>query len=245
MPVWNPWHGCHKISPGCRHCYVYRTDAKYEKDSSLVAKTGNFNLPLKRNRAGEYKIPGGEIVYTCFTSDFFLEEADDWRVEVWDMIGKRRDLHFLMITKRIDRFHVSLPDDWGDGYDHVTICSTVENQDRADYRLPILLKEPIRHKMIICEPLLGFMDISPYLTPAIEKVMVGGESGNEARVCDYDWVLGIRGQCIQSGIPFSFRQTGARLRKNGTIHRVPRKYQHSQARKANIDWPEHKKIDYR
>lgn len=54
----------------------------------------------------------GEVVYTCMTSDFFLEEADDWRAEAWEMIRKRPDLHFAIITKRIARFPVSLPDDW-------------------------------------------------------------------------------------------------------------------------------------
>ena len=63
------------------------------------------------------------------------------------MIRPCDDLSFLMITKRIDRLHVSLPDDWGDGYEHVTICCTVENQDRADYRLPIYKAAPVKHKI--------------------------------------------------------------------------------------------------
>jgi len=69
LAEWNLWHGCHKISEGCRNCYVYRADAKHGRDSSAVAKTGNFNLPVKRNRQREYKIPSGETVNTCFTSD--------------------------------------------------------------------------------------------------------------------------------------------------------------------------------
>lgn len=237
MAVWNPWHGCHKISPGCQNCYVYRLDSRYEKDSSVVAKTGNFNLPVKKNRAGAYKLAGFDTIYTCFTSDFFLEDADDWRVEVWKMIRLRPDLDFLIITKRIDRFHVSLPDDWADGYPNVTICSTVENQDRADYRLPILLKEPIRHKSIICEPLLEPIDLTPYLNASIEEVVAGGESGNEARLCKFDWVLQIREQCREKGVPFWFKQTGANFEKDGHVYCIARKYQHSQARKAGIDLP--------
>ena len=45
MPIWNPWHGCRKISPGCQHCYVYRRDASVGRDASVVAKTGDFDLP--------------------------------------------------------------------------------------------------------------------------------------------------------------------------------------------------------
>ena len=48
--MWNPWHGCHKFSTGCQHCYVYRTDGKYGKDSSVVAKTEKFNLPVQQKK---------------------------------------------------------------------------------------------------------------------------------------------------------------------------------------------------
>ena len=132
MAIWNLWHGCHKISSGCKNCYVYRQDIQYNRDSSIVVKTSKFNLPIKKDRNGKYKIKPGEIVYTCFTSDFFLEDADDWRIDAWDMIRTRKDLYFLIITKRIGRFHVNLPSDWGDGYDNVCICCTTENQERAD-----------------------------------------------------------------------------------------------------------------
>ena len=57
---WNPWHGCKKISPGCLNCYVYRMDAKYGRDSSVVQKTGNFRLPVMKDRRGEYKLKSGE-----------------------------------------------------------------------------------------------------------------------------------------------------------------------------------------
>lgn len=153
------------------------------------------------------------------------------------MIRTRSDLHFYIITKRIHRFHVNLPDDWGDGYDNVSICCTVENQDRADCRLPIFLREPIRHKNIICEPLLEAVDLSPYLSAGIKDVTVGGESGNNARICRYDWVLDIREQCLRAGVPFYFKQTGARFEKDGRLYTIPRKYQHYQAQKAGINFP--------
>ena len=151
------------------------------------------------------------------------------------MIRKRQDLHFLFITKRIDRLHECLPADWGDGYDHVTICCTMENQDRIDYRLPIYKAAPIKHKIIICEPLLGPIDFRGELGDWVEQVVVGGESGKEARVCNYDWVLNIRKQCIHGKVLFSFKQIGARLLKDGYLYHIKRRYQHSQARKAKID----------
>ena len=236
MAGWNPWHGCHKLSAGCRHCYVYRIDEKHGRDSRIVTKTGEFNLPLKRKRNGEYKIPSGETVYTCFSSDFFVEEADSWRSEAWEMMRIRNDLSFFIITKRIDRQEECLPPDWGSGYENVTICCTVENQDRADYRLPLYRKAPVRHKLIICEPLLERIDLTSYLDDWVEQVIAGGESGPEARICDYGWILDLREQCVKADISFRFKQTGARLQKDGRLYRIKRPFQHSQARKAGIDF---------
>lgn len=233
--TWNPWHGCKKISTGCKNCYVYRIDGRHGKDSSIVDKTLNFNLPIKKKRNGTYVIPYNEEIYTCFSSDFFLDEADQWRSEVWEMIRVRKDCHFFIITKRIDRFKISLPENWGDGYDNVTIGSTVENQDRADYRLPIFYDVPIKHKMIMCEPLLERIDLMKYLGNWVEQVIVGGESGNEARICNYDWVLDIHRQCQQKSIQFHFKQTGAKFLKDGHLYKISRNLQHMQAQKAGID----------
>lgn len=116
-------------------------------------------------------------MYTCFTSDFLLEDADSWRPQAWDMIRARQDLRFFFVTKRIARFRDCLPFDWGDGWEHVHICCTVENQQQAAFRLPIFLQAPIRHKSIICEPLLGEIDLTPWLCPQIESVSVGGSRG--------------------------------------------------------------------
>lgn len=236
--IWNPWHGCHKISAGCMNCYVYRTDSKYEKDSSKVSRNKSFDLPIKKKRSGEYVLQpdSDKIVYTCFTSDFFLEDADEWRNDCWEMIKQRPDIEFLIITKRIHRFYDCIPSDWDDGYNNVHICCTCENQDRADYRLPIFLEAPIKKKSIICEPLLERIDLSSYLTNEITQVVVGGESGNYARICKYDWILFLREQCHASHTDFYFKQTGARFVKDKRLYNIPRKLQHSQARRAGINW---------
>ena len=110
------------------------------------------------------------------------------------------------------------------------ICCTVENQRQAQLRLPVYQQLPIRHKSIICSPLLSAIDLSPYLGSWVEEVTVGGESGEQARLCDYRWVLDIRRQCVQAQVPFYFMQTGARLLKDGKLYHIPRKHQHSQAR---------------
>ena len=237
MPIWNPWHGCHKISEGCMHCYMYRRDAEFDKDSSIVTKTADFDLPLRKKRDGSYKLTGEERVYTCMTSDFFVEEADAWRREAWAMIAARRDLRFVIITKRIGRFGVSLPEDWGDGYEHVTVCATCENRAQADRRLPLLLEAPLRHREMICEPMLERIDAEKYLeTGKIGRVICGGESGPDARPLDFSWVLDLRAQCLRTRTPFIFKQTGARFLKDGREYLIDRKFQQTQARKAGIDY---------
>ena len=207
-----------------------------EISSSECRKTGNFNLPIKRKRDKSWKIESGKIVFTCFTSDFLLKDADPWRPDCWQMMKRRSDLWFFFFTKRIDRFMECVPGDWGDGYDNVIVGCTVENQEMADYRLPIFLKLPIKHKTIIASPLITSMDLTPYLNETIEEVSVGGESGVEARPCNYDWILNIWEQCFAKGIPFRFHQRGAHFIKDGKEYRVRRCYQLSQAHKANIDY---------
>ena len=233
--AWNPWHGCRKLSAGCKHCYVYRIDERHQRDSREVKMTQNFRLPVLRKHDGSFRIPPGCLVATCFSSDFFIEEADTWRGEAWAMIRERSDLRFFMITKRIDRFHEQLPQDWGKGYANVSIGCTVENQEMAQNRLPVFLAAPIRRKTIICEPLLGEIDLSPYLDGRVGQVIVGGESGPKARPCHFAWVLGLREQCIEHNVSFRFRQTGAKLIKDNKLYHIRRQLQFSQARKANID----------
>ena len=234
---WNPWHGCHKLSAGCLNCYVYRSDARHARDSSIVEKTNDFYLPVAHARDGGYKVKPGSLVWTCFTSDFLVPDADGWREEAWRMMRTRSDCAFLFITKRIDRFAACIPGDWGAGYPNVTIMCTVENQQMADYRLPIYLAAPIAHKAIACEPLLSDIDLAQYLTGDVERVVAGGESGDSARTCEYDWVLHLREQCLSAGVAFWFKQTGANFVKDGRRYRIKRSLQHAQARKAGINLP--------
>lgn len=233
--MWNLWHGCHKVSEGCFHCYVYRRDAEHGIDSSLVRRTASFGLPLARRRDGSFKVAPGTTLWTCFTSDFFLAEADEWRPEAWSMMRRRPDVHFVLITKRVERVAAALPADWGEGYHNVTLYCTVENGRRAAERLPVFRRLPFRHKAVICEPLLEYVDLRPWLGPWVELVTVGGESGPDARPCDFAWVCLMRDDCRAAGVPFFFKQTGACFVRDGRTYRIPCRLQMAQARKAGID----------
>lgn len=235
MAMWDPWRGCHKYSEGCRFCYIHKGDAKRGIDTSCVVKTEKFYAPVIKNKNGGYRMKAGQRVFLCFSTDFLIEDGDEWRNECWNMIRERRDLDFVFLTKRIERFMDCVPKDWDDGYDNVTVGCTVENQKRADERLAIFSKLPIKHKNIICQPMISPITLEKYLD-GIELVIVGGESDRYARPLNYDWVLKVREECIKANVPFEFRQCGTHFIKDGKNYTIQKKDLCSQARKADIDF---------
>ena len=227
---WNPWHGCIKCSEGCQNCYVYNLDRMRGKDAADIyrTKTG-FRYPLSKDRAGKYRIQSGEMISVCMTSDFFLEEADGWRPEAWDIMRVRSDVIFLLLTKRPERVRSCLPADWGDGWDNVFFNVTCENQRRADERIPILLELPFKHKGLHSAPLLGPLRIGGYLDSGqIEQVACGGENYGGCRPCDYDWVRELREECVARDITFCFMETGTTFVKDGKTYRIKSKQQQNQ-----------------
>ena len=222
--IWNPWHGCHKISEGCQHCYMYFLDAQRDQDGSRIYKTANFNYPLQRDRHGAFKIKSGEHIRVCLTSDFFLEEADQWRDAAWRIIGERPDVVFYLLTKRPQRVRDHLPKDWGDGWENVFFGVTAENQRRADERVPILLELPFRHKGVTVAPFIGEVSLAPYLaTGHIEEVLSGGENYDGARPCRFEWVQRLHSECRQYNVNFNWFETGTVLIKDGKTYRLPSK----------------------
>ena len=185
MAMWNPWRGCHKCSEGCKFCYIHKGDLKRGIDTNNIVKTEKFTTPIDKNKKGEYRIKSGQLVFLCFLSDFLLADADQWREECWDMIKERSDLHFLFLTKRIDRFAQCIPADWNGGY---------------------------------------------------KNVAVGGESDYNARPFDYDWVLSLRQQCVNTNTNFEFRQCGTNFIKDGIQYKLNVRQLCSQAKKAEINY---------
>ena len=239
MQIWNPWHGCCKYSEGCNHCYMYYLDAQRDRDGSKIYKTKtNFNLPLKKDRQGNYKIQSGTLLYVCMTSDFFLKEADIWRNEVWDMIRQRHDVTFWIQTKRAERIAEHLPEDWNDGWENVILCVTTENQKRADERLPILLDIPAKHKAFMCAPILSEIHAEKYLaTGQFEKVLADGENYDGTRPCHYEWIKSLHDQCENEDVPFDFIGTGNIFIKDGKTYRIPKAYQRVQAQRSGLSYP--------
>lgn len=236
--IWNPWHGCVKCSEGCENCYMYFLDRMRDKKGTDIYRTANARYPLSKDRRGRYKIQSGETISVCMTSDFFLEEADEWRGEAWDIMRQRSDVIFYLLTKRPQRVAECLPEDWGDGWDNIFFNVTCENQRRADERMPLLLELPFRHKGVNCAPLLGPVSIGRYLDSGqVERVVCGGENYGGTRPCNFDWVKDLREECVSRDITFCFIETGNVFIKDGKKYTLKgKRLQTSQALKSGMNY---------
>ena len=201
---------------------MYYLDSLREKNGADIYRTkAGFRYPLSKDRQGHYKVKSGEMLRVCMTSDFFLEEADLWREEAWDIIRKRPDVKFFLLTKRPQRVADHLPKDWGDGWEHVMFNVTCENQRRADERIPILMDLPFKHKGIMCAPFIGPVSIEKYLPEnQIEQVLCDGENYDGARHCHYEWVKALHDECEKYNVTFVFCGTGRRFMKDGRLYKI-------------------------
>ncbi len=211
--TWNPWHGCKKVSAGCKYCYMYRNKERYGQSPTTVLRSkNNFREPLK------WKEPG--LVFTCSWSDFFIDEADDWRPEAWEVIKNTPHLQYQILTKRPERIKDHLPFDWGDGYPNVWLGVSGEDEDTTFVRVKELLKVPAKVHFLSAEPLLGDI-VSERTIPLLKDlawVIIGGESGNNTgkylyRPMEKEWAERIISVCSDGGISCFFKQLGTSLSK--------------------------------
>jgi protein gp37 len=194
--TWNPWHGCAKVSPGCAHCYMYRDKKRYGQDPSVVLRSkSTFNEPTK------WVEP--RLIFTCSWSDFFIEEADAWREEAWEIIRLTPQHTYQILTKRPLRIASHLPTRWP--LPNVWLGVSVENP-RFFWRIESLRSVPAKVRFLSLEPLLAPMPSLPL--EGISWVIVGGESGPDCRPMKAEWVREIRDQCAQAHVPFFFKQWG-------------------------------------
>ena len=223
--IWNPWHGCEKKSEGCKNCYMFFLDSQRGMSGSNIFRVkNNFDYPLHRDKNGNYKIPSGEFVWVCMTSDFFLEAADNWRTDAWKIMKIRSDIVFIIITKRPERIMDCLPHDWNDGWSNVWLNVTTENQIRADERAPILLELPFKHKGFSVTPFIGKVSLKKYLiSGAIDNVWCGGENYDGARPLHYSWVKQLSDECKTANISFAFFETGTLFIKDNKIIKIQNK----------------------
>lgn len=192
--TWNPWHGCHKISPGCKFCYMFREKNRYGQNPNVVVRSKTkFNEPLK------WKEP--KLIFTCSWSDFFILEADAWREEACAIIRATPHHTYQILTKRIDRVTITtwpmpLPNCW--------LGVSVEDREHKD-RIELLRKIPATVRFLSLEPLLE--DLGELNLEGIDWVIAGGETGSP-RPTRIEWLRSVRDQCLTQGVPFFFKQWG-------------------------------------
>lgn len=195
--TWNPWVGCHKVSPACAHCYAEREMTRYGQNFNAVRRTkdATFYAPLK------WKEP--RKIFTCSFSDFFIEEADPWRDDAWKVISDTDDRHtYQILTKRPERIRGHIPWIWR-APENVWLGVSVENS-RFYHRIDKLRGVEAKIRFLSVEPLLGPMPNIPL--DGIHWVIVGGESGANFRPLNVEWVRQIRDRCQEKGVAFFFKQ---------------------------------------
>lgn len=201
--TWNPWFGCFKISEACENCYI-RNLGTFEK------RFYSLNCSDIQSKC---------LVAVGLQSDFFLAEADKLRPFAWNIIRNNPQILFEIYTKRVDRIMECVPNDWGDGWNNVIFSVTVENQKRADERIPILInKVKCKHKWLNCAPLLEQIDLTTYLVSgSIEAITTSGERevNNKCRRTKYEWYKSLSDQCAKANIHFELMHLGAKFDYEG------------------------------
>ena len=155
--TWNPWIGCRHVSAECDHCYAdFLVTKRMGRDFGAVTRTKTWRDPSRWNaRAPELQAELGRRVrvFCASLTDFFLQDADSWRDEAWQVIRDCQNLDFLILTKRPRLIPSRLPADWGTGYANVwlgTTCGVRSSYSRIDD----LRRVTAAVRFISAEPLL-------------------------------------------------------------------------------------------
>lgn len=212
--TWNPITGCNKISPGCKFCYAERMAKRLKAMGSANYKDG-FKLTLHEQVVElplTWKKP--QTIFVNSMSDLFHKDVPlEFIQKVFDVMNKAYWHKFQILTKRSDiLLKYSKKLNWGD---NIWMGVSVEN-DTFTYRIDHLRDTDANIKFLSIEPLIG--PITKLNLDGINWVIVGGESGPGARPIKEEWVIKIKDECINAGVPFFFKQWGGiRKKKAGRL----------------------------
>lgn len=236
--TFNFGRGCSKVSAGCANCYAEALSKRNpavlgvwgESGTRVVASEVMWEEPPKwdwlAREAGERR-----RVFCASLADVF-EDRPEWvepRRRLFKLIEESENLDWLLLTKRPENvsgmsFRRWWLDDWPR---NLWLGVSVENQETANRRIPILLDIPAAVRFVSAEPLLGPIDfyagwlgwkgermtpVGPmvWVAPAIDWLILGGESGPKARPCNIDWIRSGVKQCREAGVAPFVKQLGAR-----------------------------------
>ncbi|SFD13216.1 DUF5131 family protein [Streptomyces aidingensis] len=263
--TWNTVTGCTKVSPGCDSCYAETFAERFrgvpghhfENGFDVTLRPERILLPLKWRKPRR--------IFVNSMSDLFHDQVPDEHIaEVFAVMARTPQHTYQILTKRHGRMRsllsnptfghlvaeqgraglIRCSEDWmavgamllGKPLPNVWLGVSVEDQKRAELRIPVLLETPAAVRFLSCEPLLGPVDLTRiaagskqqpdmvydalgqrYGVPGrwqaatsarVDWVIVGGESGRAARPMSPDWARSLRDQCADAGVPFLFKQWG-------------------------------------
>jgi protein gp37 len=260
--TWNPVTGCTKVSPGCANCYAERQFPRNYGSDCVLTRYGGLRLrefgdvechedrldqPLRWRRPRR--------IFVCSMGDLFHEDVPAefiWRV--FRAMASAPQHTFQVLTKRPERMKLMIPrirQTLPDRLEHIWLGVSVEDQQRADERIPLLKQMPAAIRFVSCEPLLGPIALDPvWLCPGgdecgacepqahISWVIVGGESGPRARPCDVAWVRSIVEQCKAAGVACFTKQLGANVRDRNDAGSLGRLRLKNRKGGDPAEWPE-------
>lgn len=220
----NFWRGCRPVSIGCQNCYAKRDQLRYGFNPDEVVRTAKSTW----NKIKTFE--SGSKVFVCPWSDFFIEDADEWRPEAWKIMIERPDLEWLIVTKRIKQAEQFFSIDPRFVYSNISLVATVCNQEEADRIIPDLLRIKVAKRVVSVEPMLGPVDMHfqaircgncgcsgemcydaevSYCKSrplGIDQVIIGCESGPKRRECKHEWMIDLVKQCKEAGVKVFVKQ---------------------------------------
>lgn len=220
MIIWNPWHGCHKISEGCEHCYMYFLDGKRGFDTAKVFRTENFAMPLQRKRDGSFKYPSG---WRCMWDLARIFCGGSWCLERRSLENHQESSgygissahqacasHLGMLAKGLGNW--------------LWECSSLgnyrepeESRWEASYSFGSSSQAQRLHGSSIHWSHRCFFLFSHR---ADRRCTMWGENYDGARPCHYEWVKSLSDQCRTFHVSFNFIETGTCFVKDGRIYRI-------------------------
>jgi len=227
--VWNPVTGCTPISEGCEHCYAKRMSKRLAGRYGYPAAPHEFDVTLHEDKLDEpLKWKASQRVFLCSMGDLFHPVVPvAYQAQMLKTIALCPQHVFLFLTKRPEQMLMFERNCGGLNRPNIWLGVSAETQACADERIPILLQIPAAKRFVSVEPMLGQVNLMPYLwnehvwgncsgipivshDHLLDWVIAGGETGPGARPMHPNWLRSLRDQCQNANVPFFFKQWGGK-----------------------------------
>ncbi len=217
--TFNSWWGCVKISPGCDNCYAEMDAHRYGHDvwgkdaPRRFFGEKHWNEPLKWNKQAQAEGRRRRVFCASMADIGEVNPAlEGEKAKLWQLIRETTGLDWLLLTKRPSYLASHLPEDWGTGWPHVWLGTTVENNDYR-WRINSILKAPAEVHFLSIEPQLGRVELEGYLSQQharhrVNWAIIGGESGHHARIFELAWAREVIATCRKYGVAVFNKQFG-------------------------------------